>query len=82
MSARFEAQHPRCGYCGAWGKRVGNKIQCNSPGCARVSTYTGPPEPLIPATGYRLPKRRRKPTPPMKQDPPMQDELDLAGDQP
>ena len=80
MSTRFEVQHPRCAYCGAWGKRRGDKVHCNSPRCARVGTYTGPPETLIPPTGYRLPKPKRRPKP-VKNYPPMQDELDLEGDQ-
>lgn len=81
MTSRFEAQHPRCGHCGAWGKRYGDKVQCNNPGCARVSTYTAPTEPLIPATGYRLPKPKRRPVQ-VKDHPPMQDQLELEGDEP
>lgn len=80
MTSRFEAQHPRCGFCGAWGKRVGDKVQCNNPACCRTSTYQGPPEPLIPITGYRLPKPRKNRST-VKNYPPMQDELDLEGEQ-
>lgn len=59
MSSSFEAQHPRCGHCGAWGQRYGDKIQCRNPRCARTSEYTAPQGELIPVVGYRLPKPRR-----------------------
>lgn len=60
MTSHFEAYHPRCGHCGAWGVRQGDKIRCNNPRCARTSTYVAPPDALIPITGYRLPRPRRK----------------------
>lgn len=79
MSSRFELTHPRCSHCGAWAKRWGDNVQCNNPWCARVSTYTAPTEPLIPAIGYRLPKPRKH-QPAVRNYPPMQDELDLEGE--
>lgn len=61
MTTRFEATHPRCPWCGAWAKRYGDRIQCNSPRCAKVSTYHQPEDPIIPVIGYRvLPLRQRK----------------------
>lgn len=77
MSSNFEAQHPRCTHCGAWGKRFGDRIQCNNPACARTSTYIGPAEPLIPDIGYRL-KPHRKPNPPKpRQFAPDQEQLNF-----
>lgn len=76
MTSYTEAYHPRCGHCGTWGVRQGDKIQCNNPRCARTSTYTAPPDALIPVQGYRLPRPRRKPA---KQAPAnsMQDQFDF-----